>query len=294
MKGVPMKSRARVLAVLAVFLAGFVSAQEVEVKTTHVAGNVYMLEGGGGNIGVLVGDDGVILVDDQMEPVLDKIKAAIAELSKGELRFIINTHYHGDHVGNNAALSKGATIISHTNVRERLRTPQEIWGETREPLDPAAWPILTFDHSVSLHFNGEEIKVIHVPRGHTDGDAMVYFTGSNVLHAGDQLFSGLFPYVDLEHGGTLEGYIENIDYALETFPADARVIPGHGPLSTMADLVTSRDMIIATTRIVREKMEAGKTLDEIKADGLPDFASFDWNFITTDRWIETIWNSYSN
>lgn len=283
-----------IIVTLLVVWAAPLAAQDVEIKTTRVAGNVYMLEGMGGNIGVSVGADGVVLVDDQMTPVLDKIQAAIADLSKGELRFIVNTHYHGDHVGNNAALSPEATIISHTNVRERLRTPQEISGETREPLDPAAWPILTFDHSVSLHFNGEGIEVLHVPSGHTDGDAVVYFTESKVLHAGDMLFSGLFPYVDLEHGGTLDGFVSNLELILEEFPPDTKVIAGHGPLSTMDDVRASRDMIVATARIVRDKMNAGMTLDEIKSEGLPEHASFDWNFITTDRWIETIWNSYSH
>ncbi len=286
--------RVIVFAMLSIVVAVSGHAQDVEVKTIHVAGTVHMLEGMGGNIGVTVGDDGVVIVDDQMAPVLDQIKAAIAGLSKGALRFIINTHYHGDHVGNNEAFGGDATIISHTNVRQRLMTPQQLWGKTREPLNPAAWPILTFEHSISLYFNGEEIQVIHVPSGHTDGDAMVYFTESNVLHTGDHLFSGMFPYVDLEHGGDLEGYVKNIDYALERFPADAKVIPGHGPLSTMDDLRVSRDMIVATVQIVRAGMDAGKTLEEIQSEGLPDFKAFDWEFITMDLWVETIWKSYSN
>jgi glyoxylase-like metal-dependent hydrolase (beta-lactamase superfamily II) len=290
----------RFLAVLVLALTvavGFTvaSAEDTEITVTPVAGSVYMLEGMGGNIGVCIGDDGVMLVDDQMAPVLEKIREAIAGLSHGDLHFIVNTHYHGDHVGNNETLGNEATIIAHSNTRRRLVTAQDIKGETRPPLDPSGWPVITFDDAVTIHFNGEEIQVNHVRAGHTDGDAIVYFTASNVLHVGDQLFTGHFPYVDLEHGGTVAGYAANLDLVLGEFPADARVIPGHGPLSTMDDVRAQRDMVVETVKIVRERMAAGQDLDEIQAGGLPArYDSFDWDFINTERWIETIWKSYSN
>jgi glyoxylase-like metal-dependent hydrolase (beta-lactamase superfamily II) len=266
-------------------------AQDRDVTTTHVAGNVYMIEGMGGNIGLTAGEDGVVLVDDQMAPVLEKIEAAIAGLDKGPLRFIINTHFHGDHVGNNEALGDAATIIAHENVRARLVTPQQHRGETIEPLEKSGWPVITFDRSVTVHFNGEELHVLHVPAAHTDGDALVYFTGSNVVHAGDVLFSGHFPFVDLDHGGSVDGLVAALDRILEEFPANARVIPGHGPLSTMDDVRTSRDMIVETADIVRGRMAAGKSLEEIQAEGLPEsYDPFDWDFISTDTWIETVWN----
>ncbi|HER20406.1 MAG TPA: MBL fold metallo-hydrolase [Chromatiales bacterium] len=286
-----------VLTLAVVIAVGFTttSAQDRDVTITPVAGSVYMLEGMGGNIGVCIGDDGVILVDDQMAPVLDKIREAIAGLSAGDLRFIINTHYHGDHVGNNETLGDEATIIAHSNTRRRLITAQDIKGETRAPLDPSGWPVITFDDAVTIHFNGEDIQVSHVSAGHTDGDAVVYFTASNVLHLGDQLFTGHFPYVDLDHGGTVAGYAANLSGVLDEFPADARVIPGHGPLSTVDDVRTQRDMVVETVKIVRGRMAAGKSLEETQAEGLPSqYDAFDWDFISTDRWIETIWKSYSN
>jgi len=265
-------------------------AGDPTLTVTHVAGTVHMISGHGGNVGVTAGPDGVILIDDDMEPVLGEIRAAIAALGAGDLRFIVNTHYHGDHVGNNVAFADEATIIAHENVRARLMNP----GADDLVVGESGWPILTFDRTVTLHFNGEDIQVVHVPRGHTDGDAIVYFSASNVLHAGDQLFSGYFPFVDIEGGGTVDGFLANLNTILENFPADAKVIAGHGPLSTMADVRASRDMIVDTVKIVRAGMDAGKSLEELKAAGLPEkFDSFDWNFIPTERWIETIWNNYS-
>lgn len=280
--------------VFAAALAALPAAVSAEdVTTTHVAGTVYMIDGVGGNVGASAGPDGVILVDDDMEPVRESLRAAVAKLEGGELRFIINTHFHGDHVGNNEAFGDIATIIAHDNVRRRLTTPQERGGEVVEPLDPAGWPVVTFDRSVSVHFNGEEIRVVHVAAAHTDGDAVVYFSESNVLHAGDVLFSGRFPFVDLDHGGSVDGLVAALGWILEEFPEDARVIPGHGPLSTMDDVRASRDMIVATGDIVRGRMVAGKTLEEIQAEGLPAaYDSFDWRFISTDTWIETLWNAY--
>src|SRR3954470_4819148 len=174
---------------------------KVEVKSTHVAGNIYMLEGSGGNIGVSVGPDGILIVDDQFAPLAEKISAALAKLNtnNGKLKFLLNTHHHGDHTGGNAFFGKQATIIAQTNVRKRLnpdKTP-----------DKTALPIITFDDSLSLHFNGEEIKMVHVPPAHTDGDSVIYFTSANVIHFGDTFFSGRFPNIDLGGGGIVRGYI---------------------------------------------------------------------------------------
>jgi glyoxylase-like metal-dependent hydrolase (beta-lactamase superfamily II) len=269
-------------------------AEEVEIAVTHVAGNVHMLTGRGGNIGVSVGRDGILLVDDQFAPLAPRIRAALAEIGEGAPAFVLNTHFHGDHTGGNPGFGKEATIIAHVNVRERLSTPQEVWGETRPPIDAEGWPVITFDESMHVHFNDEEIVVVHAPRGHTDGDAIVYFTRSNVLHMGDQLFTGHFPYVDLDHGGTVAGYLANIEEVLEMgLPEDVKVIVGHGPLSTLDDVRAQRDMIEGTVRIVRGRMAEGKSLDQIKQEGLPaQYASFDWNFIPSDTWMETIHRSY--
>jgi glyoxylase-like metal-dependent hydrolase (beta-lactamase superfamily II) len=179
-------------------------------------------------------------------------------------------------------------------VRKRVMTPQEIMGHTVEPLVEAGWPVITFDHSLSVHFNGEEIKVWYFEQGHTDGDAMVYFTKANVLHMGDQLFSGMFPFVDLEAGGTVDGYLHNLKIVINDFPADTQIIPGHGPLSTMEDLKKTAEMIEETVAIVRGQMKDGKSPEEIKEKGLPEkWASYDWRFIPTNIWIDTIYENYS-
>ena len=279
-------------------LIGLVSvpatAQESALKTTHVAGNVYMIEGRGGTIGVSVGKDGILIVDDQFAVLAGAIRAALKDLDKGELKFVLNTHYHGDHTGGNRIFGKEATIIAHRNVRQRLSTPQQIRGKTQPPMDEVGWPIVTFDDAVSVHFNGEEILMMHVPEGHTDGDAMVMFTESKVLHMGDQLFSGWFPYVDLDHGGTVQGYLANLEKVLATVDADVKIIPGHGPLSTLDDVRKARDMIAETTDLITRRMEAGKSLEEIQEEGLPEkFASFDWQFISTARWIEQVYHGLS-
>src|SRR4026209_1900451 len=172
---------------------------KVEIKSTKVNGNVYMLEGAGGNIGVSVGADGILIVDDQFAPLADKIRAALKSLGEGKLKFILNTHWHGDHTGGNASFGPEAPIIAHDNVRRRLATEQksEFFKRTTPASPKEALPVITFDKSLSVHFNGEEIKVIHFPQGHTDGDSVIFFTSSNVVHLGDDFFAGRFPFVDL-------------------------------------------------------------------------------------------------
>jgi len=267
---------------------------KVEIKSTKVNGNIYMLQGSGGNIGVSVGADGILIVDDQYAPLADKIKAALKTLGEGKLKFILNTHWHGDHTGGNAAFSSEGSIIAHTNVRKRLAEGMSITGRTVQPASKEALPIITFDQSVSVHFNGEEIRALHLPRGHTDGDAVIFFTNSNVVHMGDLFFNGMFPFVDIDSGGDVEGYMKNIAEVLGKLPAGAKIIPGHGPLATADDLKKVHDMMMKTTGIVRDKMKAGKTLDQIKAEGLPEeWKSWSWQFVTTDRWISTIHRSYS-
>ncbi|MFZ0750751.1 MAG: MBL fold metallo-hydrolase [Pyrinomonadaceae bacterium] len=294
-----MKRLLVLLACLFVALSAQISlAQQdwskVEIKSTKVSGNVYMLQGSGGNIGVSVGADGILIVDDQYAPLADKIKAALKTLGEGKLKFILNTHWHGDHTGGNAAFSSEGSIIAHTNVRKRLAEGMTITGRTVQPASKEALPIITFDHSVSVHFNGEEIRALHLPRGHTDGDAVIFFTNSNVVHMGDLFFNGMFPFVDIDSGGDVEGYMKNIAEVLGKLPAGARIIPGHGPLATADDLKKVHDMMMKTTGIVRDKMKAGKTLDQIKAEGLPEeWKSWSWQFVTTDRWISTIHRSYS-
>jgi glyoxylase-like metal-dependent hydrolase (beta-lactamase superfamily II) len=258
---------------------------KVEIKVVPVSGNIYMLEGSGGNIGVSVGEDGILIVDDQFEPLAEKIEAALKGLNPGKLKFVLNTHHHGDHTGGNAKFgAKDATIIAQSNVRGRLTKDANLKKE--------AYPVITFDQSASIHFNGEEIKLIHYGPGHTDGDSVIYFTKANVVHMGDQFFNGGFPFVDLNSGGSVEGYLKTVAAVLEKIPADAKIIPGHGKLATVEDLKGFHAMLVETTGLVKKAIADGKSLAEIKAAGLPEkFKDFGAGSIKTDRWIETIFNS---
>ncbi len=255
----------------------------IKIKTTHVAGNIYMLEGAGGNIGVSVGPDGILLVDDQFAPLAEKIRNALKELGEGPLKFLINTHFHGDHTGGNVVFGAEVPIISHANVRKRL----QMKSPPKEAL-----PVVTFDDSLSIHFNGEDIRVIHFPNSHTDGDSVIFFTGSNVVHMGDLFFSGRFPYIDLDSGGDVEGLIKHIEVLLTELPSDVKLIPGHGPLSDIGDLKTYHQTLVATMDIVRDQIEAGESLDKIKAAGLPKkWRSWGSGFISMGRWIEIVHRS---
>lgn len=256
---------------------------KVEIKAIPVAKNIHMLEGSGGNIGVSVGADGILIVDDQFAPLAEKIEAALQKLSPGKLKFVLNTHFHGDHTGGNAHFgAKDATIIAHRNVRVRLA------GDSKNQKE--ALPVITFDQTASVHFNGEEIKLLHHGRGHTDGDSIIHFTGANVVHMGDQFFNGGFPFIDLNSGGSVEGYIKTVATVLEKIPADAKVIPGHGPLGTVDDLRKFHSMLTETTSLVKKAVAEGKTLDQIKSAGVPDTWK-DWGngFINTARWLETLY-----
>lgn len=271
---------------------------KVEIKVTKVAGNVYMLEGAGGNIGVSVGPDGILIVDDQFAPLADKIKAALKTLGEGKLKFVLNTHYHGDHTGGNVAFGPDAPIIAQTNVRKRLSEEQKskFFNRTTPPSPKEALPVITFDQAVSVFFNGEEIKVIHFPHGHTDGDSVIFFTGSNVVHMGDDFFNGRFPVVDLEAGGDVEGLTKNIAGIIERLSKvpGVKLIPGHGQLSDVEGLKTFHRMLVETTDIVRKRMAAGKTLDQIKAEGLPEeWKTWGTGYIKTDVWLTLIYNSLS-
>ncbi len=284
---------------LAAVCAGTVSVRaqdqdfsKVEIKATKVAGAVYMLEGAGGNIGVSVGPDGILIVDDQFAPLAEKIRAALKALGDGKLKFVLNTHWHGDHTGGNARFSTEASIIAHDNVRKRLASDQTIFGNKVPAAQKEALPVITFGDSLSVHFNNEEIRAIHFPNGHTDGDSVIFFTGSNVVHMGDDFFAGRFPFVDIENGGNVVSLAKNVGEIINRLPAGVKIIPGHGPLSTIDDLRLYHRMLLETTDIVRKQALAGKTLEQIKAQGLPETWK-DWGtgFIKTDQWIELIYRS---
>ena len=258
-----------VLAMSAALASAQQDLSKAEIKAQNVKGNIYMLNGTGGNVGVSVGPDGVLIVDDKFAPLADKIRASLKGVGGGTLKFILNTHFHGDHTGGNQVFGPEAPIIAHTNVRKRLQSEQRIGGQTTPAAPKEAWPVITFDQSLSIHFNGEEIRALHFPRGHTDGDSVIFFTGSNVVHMGDDFFAGRFPFVDLDSGGDVEGLTKNIGQVIQQLPADVTIIPGHGLISKLDDLKAYHRMLVATTEFVRKRMAAGKSLAEIKVEGFP-------------------------
>jgi cyclase len=286
----------RLLAGLALMAVPVAAQQQdfskVEIKVIPAAGNIYMLQGAGGNIGVSAGSDGILIVDDQYAPLAERIRAALKGINSGKLKFVLNTHLHGDHTGNNATFGPEAPIIAQENVRKRLMTEQHVMGTVVPPSPPEALPVITFQESVSVHFNGEEIKVIHYPHGHTDGDSVIFFTKSNVVHMGDDFFNTRFPFVDLESGGSVQGMTAGVAKVLAQIPANAKVIPGHGNLSDVAGLKAYHHMLVETTAIVQKQIKAKKTLAQIQAAGLPEqWKEWGSGFIKTDVWIETIYNS---
>ncbi len=258
----------------------------VEIKATHVAGNVHMLEGQGGNIAVSTGPDGVLMVDDHFAPLAEKINAAISKLDQGPIKFILNTHHHGDHTGGNAYFGRKGSIVAHANVRQRLSRDAKLAKE--------ALPVVTFEQTASVHLNCEEIRLIHLGPGHTDGDSIIHFTKSGVFHMGDQFFNGRFPFVDLGSGGDVAGLLNNIEAALKLIPADAKIIPGHGPLATRADLEKFRDMLVETAALVKKAVADGKSLADVKAAGVSEkYKDWGTGFINTSRWLEIAFNSLS-
>lgn len=296
MARVTLRSRFLTLGGAAALLAAPVAAQQdfsaVEVTGEHVSGAVHMLTGAGGNIGVSAGEDGILIVDDQFAPLADKIRAALAAISPGDLEFVVNTHFHFDHTGGNAIFGKEALIVAHTNVRKRLAEGAGVRGRPAEPAPKEALPVVTYDDGVSIHFNGEEIMIGHLTGGHTDGDSYIYFTDSNVVHLGDQFFAGRFPFVDTGNGGNAVGLRDSIGEVLDHLPADAKVIPGHGPLSSVDDLKTYHRMLTECVATVKAGKDAGKSVEEIQAGGLPDeWKGWGSGFINESVFITSIFES---
>ena len=240
---------------------------DVQVEATRVAGGVYMLTGAGGNIGLSVGEDGPFIVDDQFAGLTDKILAAIATVTEGSVRFVLNTHWHGDHTGGNENLGKaGAMIVAHENVRKRLN-PADFQAEMErsQQAPPDALPVVTFTAVVSFYWNGEKIKAFHVEHAHTDGDAIIHFANANVFHMGDTFFNGSFPYIDVGSGGNINGLIHAADRVLGMANSDTQIIPGHGPLAKPADLRNYRDMLITLRDRIRTMANDGMSIDQIVA-----------------------------
>jgi len=262
----------------------------VDVKATKLAGSVYMLTGAGGNIGVSAGEDGLILVDDQYAPLAPKIEAALKTISDKPLRFIINTHYHGDHTGGNAHFGALAPIVAQENVRKRLKEGTTTMFGPMPAQPKGALPIVTFDETVTIHLNGEDIRAVHYANAHTDGDSVIWFTQSNVVHMGDNFFNGMYPVIDLDNGGGVKGMIKAAETVASMIPSDTKVIPGHGPLGDRDSLRKFAEMLKGTSAAVEAGLKAGKTADQMKAEKVLAAWEESWGkgFIKTDRFIDLL------
>ena len=282
---------------LVLLLTTFVHAQdEIKFVQTEIADGLYMLhgEGGfsGGNIVISVGDDGVVMIDDSMPPLLDKLKKAITNIADKPVDFLINTHVHGDHTGNNASMGEGgAHIVGHINLRDRLKANKVDGPDGKMPMPASALPVITFSDSITFHLNGTEAYVFHLPHAHTDGDAAIHFRDLNVIHTGDILFNGLFPFIDLDNGGSVNGYIAAQKKIYGLVNAETVIIPGHGPVGTREDLKSSYEMLIDAQALVQKLKKKGKSEDEVvAANPLSKYHDkWNWGFITTERMTRTLY-----
>ena len=269
---------------------------KVQIKVVEVKPGIHMLMGEGGNILVSSGTDGVFMIDDQFAPLTEKIKTAIASFTSGSIRFVINTHWHYDHTGGNENMGEaGAVIIAHENVRKRLSTDQvlTIFNRTIPALSKEGLPVITFTRDVTFHLNGQRIDVFHIKRAHTDGDAVAYFTDANVIHTGDILFEGMYPFIDIEHGGSIGGMIEATDRILAMIDDKTRVIPGHGMLTDKQGLIAYRDMLTKIRDRIQKQVNAGKTLEEIKLSRPTQDFDSEWGggFLKPDVFVEIVYQS---
>jgi cyclase len=270
---------------------------KVQIKVTKVAGSVYMLEGSGGNIGASVGDDGIVIVDDQYAPLADKIQAALKGITDKPVRFVINTHYHGDHTGGNEYFQKQAPIIAQDNVRKRLEAGGAAGNGSsihmnNKPAPIGALPIITFDHDVTVHLNGEDIRALYFPAGHTDGDSVIFFPKSNVVHMGDDFVTYGFPFIDVDSGGSINGMIDGVEKVIAQVPADVKIIPGHGPVSSLDDVRAYVKMLKETRDVVQAALKKGQSLDQMKqAKLLAPWKKYSGDFVNEDVFLETLYNS---
>ncbi|HYA62014.1 MAG TPA: MBL fold metallo-hydrolase [Candidatus Sulfotelmatobacter sp.] len=273
---------------------------KVQIKVTKVAGNIYMLEGAGGNIAASVGEDGIVIVDDQYAPLAEKIQMALKNLGITDkpVRFVINTHYHGDHTGGNEPFAnKGSTVIAQDNVRKRLETGGTAGNGGSLKFDykaesKAGLPVITFEHDVTVHLNGEDIRALHFPAGHTDGDAVIFFPKNNVVHMGDDFVRYGFPFIDVASGGSVQGMIAAMEKVSAQLPADVKVIPGHGGLSNLDDVREFVKMLKETSAAMQKAIDQHKTVEQMKQEKiLEPWKKWSGDFIDSDKFIETLYNS---
>lgn len=268
--------------------------QDVSLEAVQVEGPIWMITGRGGNIGMSVGDDGAFLIDDQYAPLTPALRELIARITDQPVRFVLNTHWHGDHTGGNEQLGEtGSLIVAHDNVRRRMSSEQfmAFFDSTVPPSPGVALPVVTFSDSVSFHINGESIRAFHVEHAHTDGDAIVHFPEANVVHMGDVFFNGLYPFIDTGSGGSMRGMLAAIEAALPLMDQDTQVIPGHGPLSDRTGLLAYQYMMRTMADRIQSMIDQGMTLDEVVA--AKPSAQFDpaWGggFIKPDVWVRMLY-----
>jgi len=285
----------------AVFATLILSAQDedyskVQMKVTKLSGTVYVLQGAGGNIGASVGEDGIVIVDDQFAPLAEKIQAALKSVTNKPVRFIINTHYHDDHTGGNAFFQKQGPVIAQENVRKRLEHGGMVGNKggldsEQKPAPKEALPVITFDHDVTVHMNGEDIRALHFPSGHTDGDSIIFFTKSHVVHMGDDFVTYGFPFVDLQGGGSVSGMIAATEAVTAQLPPDVKIIPGHGPVSSLDDLRQFIKLIKDTQAVVQAAIRQGKSLDQMKKeDVLKPWQKYSSEAVNSEQWLLTLYN----
>jgi len=278
------KSLVAITILLSAVVSVSTSAQEMaeaEITVQAAAGNVYMLQGPGGNIGVLATDKGLLLVDDKFAPLAEKIEAAMKGIEDKELKYVINTHFHGDHTGSNKFFSHKAPIFAHENVRNRL--------SNKTDHDAESLPVVTYKDGITIYLDNEEVQLTHLPKGHTDGDTYVYFKKANVLHTGDLFFEVGFPYVDLKSGGSVKGYLAGVKHMLKNTPDDVVIIPGHGNLTDKKSLLAFAEMMEFSINKVSTALAAGKSEQQILTDGIGEkYKHLSWAFITEEKWLKTL------
>jgi cyclase len=279
---------------LAILCVPAFAQNQMAVTSVPVTGPIYMLQGpGGGNIGVIAGASGVFMIDAMDEKSVEQIRTVLKTLpSNGKIRFLINTHWHSDHTDGDKMFGPDTTIVAHENVRSLLAKPQTLMGQQTKSLPTDALPIVTYSDKITLYAGSVPIRLVHYPHAHSNGDTVIFVDNHKVVHMGDMFFNGMFPFLDVANGGDIDNWVRQLDAIMASIPPDTKIIPGHGPLAGIPELKLFRQMLFDSADIVRKQMKTGKTLEQIKAAGLPEgFSPWTKGFLPTPQWIELVYRS---